>query len=361
MGCSASTTVPAVDEEIHLSKVLHDRAEFEKERAHRYRLSEETLGQGAFGVVYAAVSENSKLSRAIKILPITSSKGHGAGPDEELLDEAKKEVAVWAEAGSHPNIVELLRSYVEAGKYCMVMDRCDGGSLGDRKTAFMSYPDHEVARVFREMLFGISHIHSRNIIHRDIKPSNFLYGGPRSQTVKLADFGLATTEENGGLLWGCYGTPPYMSPEMAAKRGHHRSTDIWSLGASCYLLLFGEYPYLPVDVSEGKSKAFKAPAGGPSTAREAAAPSAAWIRPHRRSRGQTLRTSTSTTTTTTTAPLLSEKLRLRPVLGACRRPRAFGKQTDPPALRRCPLSRTSRFRRKLKIRLASAASHLPFQ
>eukprot|EP00913_Durusdinium_trenchii_P034564 g32335.t1 len=46
-------------------------------------------------------------------------------------------------------------------------------------------------------------------------------------------------------LPGRFGTMPYMSPEMAASAGHCFSTDVWSLGATLYVLIFGDLPYRP--------------------------------------------------------------------------------------------------------------------
>jgi serine/threonine protein kinase len=73
--------------------------------------------------------------------------------------------------------------------------------------------------------------------------------------VKLCDFGMcAEIDWSGALLRGCYGTAPYMSPEMAAHEGHSFSTDIWSYGATVYVLLYGDFPYMP---SKPSSQAMK--------------------------------------------------------------------------------------------------------
>jgi len=36
-----------------------------------------------------------------------------------------------------------------------------------------------------------------------------------------------------------------MSPEMVGDRGHGLSTDLWSFGATVYVLLYGDFPYVP--------------------------------------------------------------------------------------------------------------------
>ena len=39
------------------------------------------------------------------------------------------------------------------------------------------------------------------------------------------------------------GTPPFMSPEMVLEKRYNHKTDVWSLGATMYSLLYRRYPY----------------------------------------------------------------------------------------------------------------------
>lgn len=93
----------------------------------------------------------------------------------------------------------------------------------------------DLRRLVVEMLLGVAHVHSVHVVHRDIKPENFLLGGDGGRRVKLCDFGLAAELPPGGLLSGVFGTSPYMSPEMAAGRGHGLATDLWSYGVCVHL------------------------------------------------------------------------------------------------------------------------------
>jgi len=132
----------------------------------------------------------------------------------------------------------------DAGLIYIVMELC-GPSLVD-SLGEPPYDDEFVlGRVFREMLLGIHHVHEVSIVHRDVKPDNFLLGGEHKKTIKLIDFGLSARIPKEGGLKGHYGTAPYMSPEMVSDSSYSEATDIWSLGATVYVCLYGDLPYLP--------------------------------------------------------------------------------------------------------------------
>jgi len=75
--------------------------------------------------------------------------------------------------------------------------------------------------------------------------------------VKLCDFGLSHFDEPNGVR-GLSGTAPFMSPEMVSNRPYNCKTDIWSMGATAYLMLYGEYPFkIRVDKTRSSSDVMK--------------------------------------------------------------------------------------------------------
>jgi serine/threonine protein kinase len=101
----------------------------------------------------------------------------------------------------------------------------------------------------------LAHCHAANVVHRDVKPDNFLLGGNSGQEIKLTDFGLATILPPKKKLHGIAGTAPYMSPELLGSDGYDDKTDVWSLGVTAYVMLFGVFPYMPKERSGDAMKA----------------------------------------------------------------------------------------------------------
>jgi len=114
----------------------------------------------------------------------------------------------------------------------------------------------DLCRIFSEMLAGIKHMHDKRLVHRDIKPDNFLFGGEEGSTVKLCDFGLAAALPSrvGRKMKGVFGTAPYMSPEMLGTFGYDGKTDVWSFGATVFLMIHGDYPYVPQEANAALMK-----------------------------------------------------------------------------------------------------------
>jgi serine/threonine protein kinase len=88
--------------------------------------------------------------------------------------------------------------------------------------------------VVKQILEGMSYVHSVGVAHRDLKPENLLCDGDR---VVVADFGLAKIFGRGDLLKTHVGTPNYAAPEIV--RGddtYDKAVDMWSIGVITYVL-----------------------------------------------------------------------------------------------------------------------------
>ncbi|RYY32302.1 hypothetical protein EON62_05505, partial [archaeon] len=68
------------------------------------------------------------------------------------------------------------------------LEQATSGSVKDMIAEYGALPEPLVARYMRDMLHGLSYLHSKGILHRDIKPGNILLS---SGVAKLADFGCS--------------------------------------------------------------------------------------------------------------------------------------------------------------------------
>ena len=102
-------------------------------------------------------------------------------------------------------------------------------------------PYEDASHILKQILKGLTEIHTRNWVHRDIKPSNILM--THKYDVKLADFGIIRVPARG--MTGpnvLIGTPGWMAPEQRSRQPSTPRSDIYSFGLVAYQMLTGESP-----------------------------------------------------------------------------------------------------------------------
>jgi serine/threonine protein kinase len=201
----------------------------------------EKIGQGAFAQVRTVEHKTSGQVAAAKMMETRRESCSSKNISHAKLQQARKELSIWMRSGRHENIVALHQAFEEQGSFIMVMERCEL-SLEKLIEEKPNRGEKDFAGMFLQMLTSIAHVHSMGIVHRDVKPANFLCGR-QGQAVKLCDFGMAAIVPGSGKLYGTFGTAPFMSPEMVGSSSHGTKTDVWSLGASFYLMIFHKFPY----------------------------------------------------------------------------------------------------------------------
>ncbi|GEM_PF-114928 len=217
----------------------------------RYEIGE-AISAGGFGIVYKAWDKTFDKMVAIKEYypgviaartPGTSAvliysekrKAEFERGKERFLSEARKV----AKFNNHLNIVDVY-DYFEANNTAyMVMEYMDGMTCKEyiRQQGGKLAPGLAV-NITLAVLDALQVVHKEKIIHRDINPSNIFIC--RDGVVKLFDFGAARIEatEMSTIL-----TPHYAPPEQYSINGNQGPfTDIYSVGATLYIMLTGVKP-----------------------------------------------------------------------------------------------------------------------
>jgi serine/threonine protein kinase len=165
------------------------------------------LGLGAYGSVYLARHTLTQKLFAVKCL----SK---VGLSERQKEFQLREITLHAQVACHPNVISMERIIDTSDYLYIVLEHCREGDLFYTITEGRGYTDShdDIREVFLQIIDAVSYLHSQGIAHRDLKPENVLTfeGGKK---VKIADFGLATTEAI-STDFGC-GSTFYFSPGMS--------------------------------------------------------------------------------------------------------------------------------------------------
>ncbi|KAI5481204.1 serine/threonine protein kinase FSK [Pseudohyphozyma bogoriensis] len=147
----------------------------------------------------------------------------------------------------HQNIVETVDLVQdEQNHWCEVMEYCPGGDLyaAIKKGSMTAL---EINSYFKQILSGVTYLHSMGVAHRDIKPENLLLDAKGH--VKITDFGVSDVfrmcwEKTTHLSKGLCGSEPYIAPEQFEQKEYDaRLVDVWACAVVFYCMHFQELPW----------------------------------------------------------------------------------------------------------------------
>ena len=212
------------------------------------------LGQGGMSAVYYGLHPRLRIEVAVKVLPFSLAE-----KDPVLIERFFREAQTAARVRS-PHLVHVSDVNEENGIFYIVMEYVLGVSAAQYLKAALSAGQKgvlatEALEICIAATTGLGAAHEEGIVHRDVKPANIMLPRRRDGTGydlkagKLADLGLARTEEHGGkqltTTFAVMGTPGYMAPEQVQDSGSAgKPADVFGMGATLYALLRGHSPFL---------------------------------------------------------------------------------------------------------------------
>jgi serine/threonine protein kinase len=113
------------------------------------------------------------------------------------IDDLKKEINIMSQY-SHPHLISSYVSFIDGSELCIIMPLIDAGSCLDLlNNNFKSGIKDEliIATIMKQVLQGLSYLHTNEEIHRDLKSGNIFV--QRNGSIHLGDFGVAASLKKG--------------------------------------------------------------------------------------------------------------------------------------------------------------------
>ena len=195
------------------------------------------LGAGGMGIVFLAHQLSLDRPAAIKILnPEFSSEAESV---KAFITEARSAAKL-----NHPNIVQAYAVGEDEGLFYFAMEFINGQTMKEVLAEKKKIEPRVAADIIMQVAEALDCAwREQKLIHHDIKPDNIMQCA--NERVKLADLGLAQVfgEDADDDSDEVIGTPQYISPEQLTGVVTDTRSDIYSLGATFYHLVTGQFPY----------------------------------------------------------------------------------------------------------------------
>ncbi|KAL3764339.1 hypothetical protein ACHAW5_003475, partial [Stephanodiscus triporus] len=121
----------------------------------------------------------------------------------------------------HENIVPLLDFFETPDRFCLIMEKCNGGDVLDKVASIEHYTEKDACQF------------SKGLLESDAD----------NTSVKICDFGFAKRVHVPQSLTTLCGSLYYVAPELLKNHPYDESADMWSVGVIIFFLLAGYLPF----------------------------------------------------------------------------------------------------------------------
>jgi serine/threonine protein kinase len=185
------------------------------------------LGGGAFGEVWQAEDTNTGRIVALKLIDKTHTTPDMAWQEATRLTSLES-----------PHLVRVYGAALAIDVPYIDMALAPGGSTAEASDPY-GVDQATAIRWAQQVAHGLQLCHTRQIVHRDIKPDNVLLSATGGAL--LGDFGAAAIMRSDGT------TDEHGDVEIRAPEAFGGSCtavgDVYSLGATLYYFLSGQFPH----------------------------------------------------------------------------------------------------------------------
>ena len=207
------------------------------------------IGQGSFGSVFLALHAVTGELMAVKQVDVPSKASSDVDKRKEAMVAALRREIDLLRTLNHPHIVQYLGSNSQDDKFNIFLEYVPGGSVAAMLNNYGKLKEPLIRNFVRQILDGLSYLHSKDIIHRDIKGANVLVDNRGN--IKISDFGISKRVEVSNLgnptkhnnRTSLQGSVFWMAPEVVKQTSYTRKADIWSLGCLIVEMFTGEHPF----------------------------------------------------------------------------------------------------------------------
>jgi mitogen-activated protein kinase kinase 3 len=190
------------------------------------------IGRGSSSIVLHGSHMPTRTPLALKVINLFDKSKR-----EQLIREIKS--LYNAECDS---LIRFYGAFYREGSITIALEYMDGGSLANVLSQLGPIPEHVLAPIAYQILWGLAYMKHEKRVHRDVKPSNLLINS-RGE-VKVTDFGVSAELQSSIAMCGTFvGTFKYMSPERIRNRPYSYASDIWSFGLVISECATGIYPF----------------------------------------------------------------------------------------------------------------------